>query len=167
MPTIRSAQVTEPGGQFSIVEHEAPEPGRGHVRITVEACGVCHTDALFINGQFPGTPFPLVAGHEIAGRVDAIGEGVEGWTPRGGELIVIGVTPEPIQVSPTQIITLSTGVHGHPSGTAREVEETLHFAALAGVRTMIETRPFDEIQAAYDRMLSGEARFRMVLTTGK
>ena len=58
-------------------------------------------------------------------------------------------------------------MHGHPSGTARDVEETLHFAALAGVRTMIETRPLDEIQAAYDRMLSGEARFRMVLTTGK
>jgi alcohol dehydrogenase len=336
---IRSAQVAEPGGPFSIVEREMPEPGRGQVRITVEACGVCHTDSNFINAQFPGTPFPLVAGHEIAGRIDAVGEGVEGWSPgervavgwfggncgicvpcregdfihcerlkvpghdypggyseavvvpvtalaripdslsaveaapmgcagvttfnalrrsaarsgevvavlgvgglghlgvqfaselgfetvaiaRGtaraglatqlgahhyidsnagdvakqlqalggakvvlatvassaamsatidglrynGELIVIGVTPEPIQVSPVQIIAPSKAVRGHPSGTARDVEETLHFAALSGVRAMTETRPLDDVQAAYDRMLSGDARFRMVLTTGK
>jgi len=339
MSVIRSAQVAAPRGQFSIVESEMPEPGRGEVRITVEACGVCHTDSNFINADYPGTPFPLVAGHEIAGRIDAIGEGVQNWSPgervavgwfggncgicvpcregdfihcerlkvpghdypggyaeavvvpitalaripdalnaveaaplgcagvttfnalrrsaarpgevvavlgmgglghlgvqfasklgfetvaiaRGtdraelatqlgahhyidnnagdvdkqlhalggakvvlatvassaamsatinglrhnGELIVIGVSADPIQVSPAQIIKPSTGLHGHPSGTARDVEETMHFAAISGVRTMTETRPLDEVQAAYDRMLSGQARFRMVLTTGK
>ena len=86
---------------------------------------------------------------------------------RGGELIVIGAVPEPIQVSPLQIIAASKAVRGHPSGTAREVEETLHFAALTGIRPMTETRPLDDAQAAYDRMLSGDARFRMVLTTGQ
>jgi alcohol dehydrogenase len=339
MSVIRSAQVAEPGGQFSIVEREAPEPGRGQVRITVEACGVCGTDSDFVNGKFPDTPFPLVAGHEIAGRIDAVGEGVEGWAPGervevgwfggncgicapcregdfihcerlqvaghdypggyseavvvpvtalaripdsfstveaapmgcagvttfnalrrsaagpgdlvaviglgglghlgvqfasklgfetvaiargdaqadlatqlgahhyvdstdgdvakqlqalggakavlatvsssaamsptidglrpGGELLVIGISPEPIRVTPLQIITPSKTVHGHPSGTAREVEETLHFAALSGVRPMTETRPLRDIQGAYDRMLSGDARFRMVVTTGR
>ena len=84
-----------------------------------------------------------------------------------GELITIGVTTEPIQVNPLQIIIPSTAVRGHASGTARDVEETLHFAALSGVRAMTETRPLDDVQAAYDRMLSGKARFRMVLTTGQ
>ncbi|MDQ3707842.1 MAG: alcohol dehydrogenase catalytic domain-containing protein [Actinomycetota bacterium] len=338
MPTTRSAQVSEPGGPFSIVEHELPVPGRGHVRITVEACGVCRSDSAFVNAAFPDVPFPLVTGHEIAGRVDAIGPDVEGWAagqrvavgwfggncgiclacregdfihcekiqvpgwaypggyaeaivvpasalaripdaltaveaaPMGcagvatynslrhsgagsgdlvavlglgglghlgvqfanklgfetvaiargadkadtatelgahhyidstagdvakqlqalggakvvlataassaamsatidglrhnGELIVVGADPEPIQVSPFQIIATSKTVHGHPSGTARDVEETLHFAAMTGIRPMTETRPLDQVDAAYNRMLSGDARFRMVLTTG-
>ena len=84
-----------------------------------------------------------------------------------GELLVVGADAAPIQVSPFQILSTSRTVHGHPSGTARDVEETLRFAELAGVRPLVETRPLDEVQAAYDRMLSGEARYRVVLTTGK
>ena len=337
--TIRSAQIAEAGGPFGIVESELPEPGRGHVRVTVEACGVCRSDSLFASGAYPGTAFPLVTGHEIAGRIDAVGEDVEGWVagervavgwfgghdgtclacregdfihcehiqipgysypggyseaavvpasalaripdeftaveaaPMGcagvtafnalrrsaanpgdlvavlgvgglghlgvqfanklgfetvaiargadkedeakklgahhyvdstagdvagqlqalggakvvlgtanssdamgatidglrhnGELVVVGADAVPIQVSPFQIIATSKTVHGHPSGTAREIEETLRFAALTGVRPMTETRPLDEVGAAYDRMMSGDARYRMVLTTGR
>jgi alcohol dehydrogenase len=339
MPTYRSAQVTDAGGPFRIVEQELPEPGRGQVRITVEACGVCRSDAAFVNAAFPNVSFPLVTGHEIAGRIDAIGDDVDGWEPgqrvavgwfgghcgtcvacrdgdfihcerlqvpgwaypggyaeatvvpanalaripdalsateaapmgcagvatfnalrrssarpadlvavlglgglghlgvqfanklgfetvavargadkagtaeqlgahhyidssagdvakqlqalggakvvlatagssaamsatidglrRSGELIVVGADPEPIQVSPFQLIATSRTVHGHPSGTARDVEETLKFAALTGVRPITETRPLDEVGAAYDRMLAGDARYRMVLTTGR
>ncbi|NBE93078.1 zinc-binding dehydrogenase [Nonomuraea sp. KC401] len=337
--TVRAAQVTEPGGAFDVVERELPEPRRGHVRLTVEACGVCRSDAAFVNAAFPDVPFPLVTGHEIAGRVEAAGEDVEDWNvgdrvavgwfggncgtcpacrrgdfihcarmqvpgwaypggyaeavvvpvsalaripdelsaaeaaPMGcagvttfnalrhsaagpgdlvavlgvgglghlgvqfanklgfetvavargadkadaakrfgahhyidstagdvagqlqalggakvvlataassaamgaaidglgdnGELIVLGATPEPIQVSPFQLISSSRTVHGHPSGTARDVEETLRFAALTGIRPMTETRPLDDVAAAYDRMMSGDARYRMVLTTGR
>ena len=336
--TTRSVQVVAPGGDFNIVEHELPDPGYGQVRIAVEACGVCRTDAAFINGAFPDVPFPLVPGHEIAGSIDAVGDGVEGWTvgervsvgwfggncgicvscregdfihcvniqvpswsypggyaeavvvpvsalaripagisaveaaPMGcagvatfnalrrssarpgdlvavlgigglghlgvqfssklgfetvaisrgtqlaetarqlgahhyidstsgdvagqlqalggaqvilataassaamtaaieglrhnGELIVLGATPEPIEVSPFQIISSSRTIHGHPSGTARDIEETLRFAALTGIRPMIETRSLDDVDTAYARMMSGEANFRMVLTTG-
>jgi alcohol dehydrogenase len=339
MSTFRSAQVTEPGGAFRIVEQELTEPGRGQVRVTVEACGVCRSDAAFVNAAFPGVPFPLVTGHEIAGRIDAVGDDVEGRAPgqrvavgwfgghcgtclscregdfihcarlqvpgwaypggyaeavvvpanalarvpdalsaveaapmgcagvatfnalrrssarpgdlvavlglggvghlavqfanklgfetvaiaRGadkagpagrlgahhyvdsttgdvakalqamggakvvlatagssaamgatidglrpsGELVVVGADPEPIQVSPFQLIATSRTVHGHPSGTARDVEETMSFAALTDIRPLTETRPLDEVGAAYDRMLSGAARYRMVLTTGR
>jgi alcohol dehydrogenase len=339
MSTFRSAQITEPGGAFQIVEKELPDPARGQVRITVEACGVCRSDAAFVNAAFPNVSFPLVTGHEIAGRIDAVGDDVEGWEQgqrvavgwfgghcgtcvacrdgdfihcerlqvpgwaypggyaeatvvpasalahipdalsateaaplgcagvttfnalrrsaarpgdlvavlglgglghlavqfanklgfetvaiargtdkaaaaerlgahhyidgsggdvakqllalggakvvlatagssaamsatidglgRAGELIVVGADPEPIQVSPFQLIATSRTVHGHPSGTARDVEETLEFAALTGIRPMTETRPLDEVGAAYDRMLSGAARYRMVLTTGR
>ncbi|GAA3091449.1 MULTISPECIES: alcohol dehydrogenase [Nonomuraea] len=334
----RAAQVNEAGGPFNLVERELTEPGPGQVRVAVEACGVCRSDAGFVNAGFPNVSFPLVTGHEIAGRVDAVGDGVEDWNvgdrvavgwfggncgtcrscregdfihcarmqvpgwaypggyaeyttvpasalarvpdeisaveaaPMGcagvttfnalrrsaarpgdlvailglgglghlgvqfanklgfetvavargadkadtakhlgahhyvdstagdvagqlqalggarvvlataasseamsaaidglgdnGELVVLGATPEPIQVSPFQLITNSRTVHGHPSGTAREVEETLRFAALTGVRALTETRPLEEVAAAYDRMMSGEARYRMVLTTG-
>ncbi|SEN06312.1 alcohol dehydrogenase catalytic domain-containing protein [Nonomuraea pusilla] len=338
-PTFRSAQVAEAGGPFRLVERELPEPRRGQVRVTVEACGVCRSDAAFVDAAFPDVRFPLVPGHEIAGRVDAVGDGVEGWevgervavgwfggncgtclacregdlihcahlqvpgwaypggyaesvvvpasaparipdeltaveaAPMGcagvstfnalrrsaarpgdlvavlglgglghlgvqfasrlgfetvavargagkadaartfgahhyidadagdvagrlralggakvvlataassdamsaavdglrpnGTLVVLGATPEPIRVSPFQLIATSRSVHGHPSGTARDVEETLRFAALTGVRPMTETRPLDEVGLAYDRMLSGDARYRMVLTTGR
>jgi alcohol dehydrogenase len=336
MSNNRSAQVLKPGGPFNIVESALAPPGRGQVRIAVEACGVCRTDAAFINAAFPGVPFPLVPGHEIAGRIAAIGDDVAEWqlgqrvavgwfgghcghcvpcregafihcqkiavpgwaypggysdaiivpasalaripdafsavdaAPMGcagvatfnalrkssarpgdlvgvlgvgglghlgiqfaaklgfetvaigrgaevaelarklgahhyidsdagevasklqalggaqvvlatansskamaacidglrykGELIVLGATPEPIEVSPFQLIASGRTVHGHPSGTARDVEETLRFAALAGIRPMTETRPLQEVGAAYERMMSGKANFRMVLT---
>jgi alcohol dehydrogenase len=336
MPTYQAAQVDRPDGPFGIVERELTEPGPGHVRIAVEACGVCRSDAAFVGAAFPGVPFPLVTGHEIAGRIATVGDRVEGWTagdrvavgwfgghcgvcdacregdfihcarlqvpgwaypggyaesvvvpanslaripdaltaveaaPMGcagvatfnglrrsparpgdlvavlglgglghlavqfaarmgfetvavargaghagtatqlgahhyldadggdlagqlqklggakvvlatvsssaamsaavdglhhnGELIVLGADPEPIRVSPFQLLSTSRTVHGHPSGTAREVEETLHFAALTGVRPLTETRPLAEAGAAYRRMLDGQARYRMVLT---
>ncbi|MFF4407585.1 alcohol dehydrogenase [Streptomyces sp. NPDC001262] len=339
MTSMRVAQVSSPGGKFEIVERELPQPGPGHVRITVEACGVCHTDAAFVHNAFPGVGFPLVTGHEVAGRIDALGEGVTGWqagdrvavgwfgghcghcrpcregdfidcanlqvpgwaypggyaeamvapvsalaripdelsaaeaAPLGcagvttfnalrhsaarpgdlvavlglgglghlgvqyatalgldtvaiargadkkdlahklgarhyidstatdvaealqalggakvvlataansaamsatvdglahrGELVVLGAVPEPLAISPLQLIMGSRTVHGHPSGTAQDVEETMAFTALSGVRPMIETMPLEETGAAFERMLSGDARFRMVLTTGK
>jgi alcohol dehydrogenase len=84
-----------------------------------------------------------------------------------GELVVLGADAAPIQVSPFQIIAGSKKVYGHPSGTARDVEETLRFAALTGVRAMTEEVPLAEIESGYQRMLSGDARYRVVLTTGK
>ena len=337
--TYRSMQVDEPGAALHLIEKETPEPGAGHVRVTVEAVGVCHTDSTFIDGHMPGVGFPLVAGHEIAGRIDAIGDGVEdfepgqrvavGWfggncghcvacregdaincahlqipglsypggfaetvvvpasalarlpeeftaaeaAPMGcagvttfnalrrsvarpgdlvailglgglghlgvqfasrlgfetvaiargaekeplarelgahhyidnqtqdaaaalqalggakvvlgtvtdnaamtdtlgglthrGELVVIGVPSESFQVSPFALIGGSHKMYGHQSGTSREVEETLNFAALTGIRPMIEEMPLADAGSAVERMVSGKARFRMVLTTGR
>ncbi|HEY1479527.1 MAG TPA: alcohol dehydrogenase [Gaiellales bacterium] len=345
MSTIRVAQIPAPGEPIELVERPTPEPGRGQVRIAIEACGVCHTDALFASGHFPGVSFPLVAGHEIAGRIDAIGEGAPvgdhapawrvgdrvavGWfggscrycdscragdfiscdslqvpavaypggfadavvvpfdalaripdglsaaqaAPLGcagvttfkglresgaragdvvaivglgglghlavqyaarmgfetvaiargaekaqlardlgahhtidsteqdvsaelqalggaraviataasseamvsaldglaknGQLTVIGATPEPMPISPFQLIGASRRVVGHPSGTSFDVEQTMRFTALAGIEPMIETVPLEQAQSAFERMLSGEARFRMVLVTGR
>jgi D-arabinose 1-dehydrogenase-like Zn-dependent alcohol dehydrogenase len=59
-----------------------------------------------------------------------------------------------------------TGIYGHASGTSMDSQETLDFSALTGVRPRIETLPLEEAQAAYDKMMAGDARFRMVLTTG-
>ncbi len=80
MPTIRVVQVPSAGAPFELVERERPEPGYGEVRVRVEACGVCHSDSIAKEGSFPGMPYPLVPGHEIAGVIDAVGEGVVGWS---------------------------------------------------------------------------------------
>jgi len=73
---MKAAQVAKGGGGLQIVEREIPQPELGHVRIKVQACGVCHSDALVIEGSWPGIPYPRVPGHEVAGIVDAIGPGV-------------------------------------------------------------------------------------------
>ncbi|MFF2964396.1 alcohol dehydrogenase [Streptomyces sp. NPDC057963] len=336
----RAAQVTTAGGPFEIVEREVPQPGPHHVRVAVDACGICHSDALFVDAALPGVRFPLVPGHEIAGRIEELGEGtrdawqvgdrvavgwfggscghctpcrqgdfivcrnlkipgwaydggyaerviapadalaripdalapadaapigcagvttynglrrssarpgdlvavlgigglghlgvqyaaamgfetvaiargaakadfakelgahhyidstagtpvadalqalggakvvlataansaaitatVEGLAPRG-ELVVIGVDPEPLGISPAQLIMDGRVVRGHPSGTAQDVQDTLAFSALHGIRPMTETVPLDGATEAYRKMMSGAARFRMVLTTG-
>lgn len=341
MSTYRVAQVTTAGGPFEIVEREVPRPGPRHVRIAVEACGVCHSDSFFVNAGLPGITFPVVPGHEIAGRIEEIGEGIDDWgwqvgdrvgvgwfggscghcTPcrqgdfivcenlrvpgwsydggfgervvapvdalaripeglaaadaaplgcagvttfnglrrspaepgdlvavvglgglghlgvkyavamgfetvaiaRGaekadfakqlgahhyvdstaatpvadalqslggakvvlatagnsqaisaavdglgprGELVVIGIDPEPMGISPLQLLMRAREVRGHPSGTAQDVQDTLDFSALHGIRPTIETVPLEEAGAAYRKMMDGGARFRMVLTYG-
>ncbi len=339
MSTIRSIQVAEPGAPFELIDRDLPEPGRGQVRVAVEACGICHTDAYFIHGGFPGMNFPIVPGHEIAGRVDVIGTDVEGWSageriavgwfgghcgscsscragefihcanlqvpsyaypggfaeamlapvsalaripdalsatdaaPMGcagvatfnalrrgparagdlvavlglgglghlavqfaaksgfevvaiarggekeavarelgahhyldstagkiaaglqslggaavvlatavnadvmsasieglrprGELTVLGAVGEAIQAGPFSLIPAARRIAGHPSGTSADVEDTMKFAALQGIRPLTQTAPLEDVDAAFKQMMSGDARFRMVLTTGR
>jgi len=80
MAKMRAVQVTRPQGPLEIVEREIPDPGAGWVRVKVEACGICHSDAMTKEGTWPGIEYPRVPGHEIAGNIDAIGPGVLGWT---------------------------------------------------------------------------------------
>ncbi|MBV9877933.1 MAG: alcohol dehydrogenase catalytic domain-containing protein [Verrucomicrobia bacterium] len=82
------AQISKPGGDFELVERDIPEPGPRQVRIKVEACGVCHSDELVKEGLWPGLQFPRVPGHEIAGRVDASGDGVTSW--KKGDRVGVG-----------------------------------------------------------------------------
>jgi D-arabinose 1-dehydrogenase-like Zn-dependent alcohol dehydrogenase len=339
MAKMRVIQVTSKGGPFELMERNLPEPGPGEVRVRVQACGVCHSDVLAKEGLVPGTQYPLVPGHEVAGVVDALGAGVVGWDVgtrvgigwfggncghcdpcrrgnlidcrnlkipgltydggyadamiapasalalipdelqpteaapllcagvttfhairesgarppdvvavlgigglghlgvqfaakmgyrtvaigRGkdkeplarklgahvyldsqtqdvvaelqklggakvilstvtnakamsevipglsvrGKLLVIGVDMQPFQVSSWDLIGASRSVVGHASGASIDSQDTMAFSALSGVRPMIETVPLEQASAAFDRMMSGEARFRMVLTTGQ
>jgi D-arabinose 1-dehydrogenase-like Zn-dependent alcohol dehydrogenase len=82
----------------------------------------------------------------------------------GGKLIVVGVSPEPLSISPLQIILTRRVIQGWPSGTARDSQDTLEFSALTGVRPMIERYPLEKAAEAFDQMMSGRARFRVVLT---
>ncbi len=333
---MKAAQIPQPGSAFELVEREIPEPAARQVRIKVNACGICHSDVLVREGVFPWIQYPRVPGHEVAGVVDEVGDGVSVWEkgqrvglgwhgghdgtcrecrrgdfrncrnqkitgvsydggyqeymlapvealvqiPDGlsdaeaaplldagittynalrnsgavpgdlvavqgigglghlgvqfankfgynvvaigrgsetevlakklgahlyidsqttnaaqelqklggarailatapssksmsalidglgsnGKLIVVGAGPDPIEVTPAQLIFGSKTIEGWASGTPAASEDTLNFCLLTGVRPMIEIYPFEEVEEAYARMLSGKAEFRVVLT---
>ncbi|RXK48718.1 alcohol dehydrogenase catalytic domain-containing protein [Halorientalis pallida] len=332
---MRAAVVPEAGGDFEFVEREIPEPDPGEVRIAVEACGICHSDVFAKEGTYPGISYPRVPGHEIAGRVDAVGDRVTAWAEddrvgagwhgghcftcdpcrRGnflqcengeitgitfdggyaeyvtvpseavasvpddldaadaapllcagvttfnalrnsdaqpgdlvavqgvgglghlglqyahaagyetvaisrspdkedlarslgadhfvnaaetdpaerlqalggarvvlatapasdaissvvdgigidGSVVVVGVPGAPIEVDANTLIGTRGGVEGWGSGHARDSQDTLEFSALRDVTPEIETYPLDDVEAAYERMIENEARFRVVL----
>jgi D-arabinose 1-dehydrogenase-like Zn-dependent alcohol dehydrogenase len=88
MPKMRAAQITKPKGPIEIVEREIPTPRAGEVRVKVEACGICHSDSLVKEGLWPGIQYPRVPGHEVAGVIDAVGQGVARW--KVGERVGVG-----------------------------------------------------------------------------
>ena len=333
---MKAAQIKSAGADWEIVERPIPKPGSGEVLIKVEACGVCHSDVMLKDGLWPGLQYPRVPGHEIAGRIEALGPNVSNWRvgqrvgvgwhgghcfacdacrrgdfilchngkitgfthdggyaefmvspaeavaampdelapeeaapllcagitvfnslrhagashgslvavqgigglghlaiqyaakmgfvvaalgrgkdkealalklgakhyidsgggspaealqklggarvviatapdgksisrlvgglSRNGQLLVIAAAMDPIEISAVDLISGRRSVQGWPSGTARDSEDTLRFSALSGVRPMIEKYPLSEVSKAYDKMLSGKARFRSVLT---
>ena len=335
--TTRAVQVSGAGESLELVERETPTPGRGEVLVRVEACGVCHSDSLTVEGGMP-VEYPRVPGHEIAGHVEAVGDDVHPWQvgqrvgvgwfggacghcdpcrrgdmiscvngrvpgiafdggyadhvvvpkdalasipddlaavdaapllcagvttfnalresgarpgdlvailgigglghlgvqyarrmgfetvaiargtekqaqalelgahhyvdstgedvaealqalggaqtilatvtapdamsaavaglrPRG-TMVVVGASADPMQIPPFALIPGSTTVAGHASGTSKDSEDTLRFSALQDVRPTIETYPLERAAEGYARMMSGDARFRVVLTTG-
>ncbi len=83
-----------------------------------------------------------------------------------GRLVVVGASMEPMQFPPAMLIGGNKSIAGHASGSSGDSEDTLAFSVLADVRPMIETLPLERAAEAYERMMSGEARFRMVLSTG-
>jgi D-arabinose 1-dehydrogenase-like Zn-dependent alcohol dehydrogenase len=90
---------------------------------------------------------------------------VDGLGPNG-TLLIVGAGLESLAVTPLQLIFGNKTIRGWASGTARDSQDTLEFSALSGVRPMIERYPLEKAAEAYDRMISGRARFRVVLTMG-
>jgi D-arabinose 1-dehydrogenase-like Zn-dependent alcohol dehydrogenase len=86
--TMQTAQISKPGGEWEVVERAIPEPGPGHVRVKVEACGICHSDVFVKDGLLPGLAYPRVPGHEVAGYIDAVGDNVRAWRP--GQRVGVG-----------------------------------------------------------------------------
>ena len=175
---MRAIEIPKKGGPLTLVVRPLPDPQRGDVRVRVEACGICHSDSLAVEGHFPGVTYPLIPGHEIAGRINALGEGVEGW--REGRRVGVGwfggacYRCEPCRRGdmvdcrnlriPGFTYDGGYAVVGHESGTSIESEDTLRFSALTGVKPMIEAMPREKAPEAYERMMKGDARFHMVLS---
>ncbi|HEY3707361.1 MAG TPA: alcohol dehydrogenase [Terracidiphilus sp.] len=334
----RAVEVTAAGGEFRVVEREFADPPAGHVRIRVQACGVCHSDSLTREGHWPGIQYPRVPGHEVAGVLDAVApdvplfkvgqrvglgwhgghcnycvpcrrgdfilcengqvsgisfdggyadyviapanalafipdelkdvdagpllcagittynslrnsgarpgdlvaivgigglghlavqyaaksgyrtvaiargedkaplakqlgahvyidskkqdpaaelqklggatvilstvtnadavEAVLGGLGSSGKLIINGVPDRPLSLNAIAMIGKRQSIVGWPSGTGMDSEDTLNFSALSGIKPMIETYPLEKAAEGYERMMSGKARFRVVLTTG-
>jgi alcohol dehydrogenase len=79
MQKMRAMIVPAAGGKLRLEERDVPEPGRHEVRVRVQACGVCHSDAMTVQGQMPGLKYPRIPGHEVIGTLEAIGPDVDGW----------------------------------------------------------------------------------------
>ena len=86
--TMKVAQIAKPGSGFQIVEREIPKPGPGEVLIKVQACGVCHSDVLTVEGSFAGIQYPRIPGHEVAGILADLGAGVSTW--QKGQRVGVG-----------------------------------------------------------------------------
>lgn len=339
MAKMRAVQISRANGPFELIEKDIPNPTPGTVRIKIEACGICHSDSFVKEGHFPNIQYPKIPGHEVAGVIDAVGEGVTDWKvgqrvgvgwhgghcnsceacrrgdfilcrkgqipgisydggyaeymvapkealalipeelssieaapmlcagittfnalrnsgaragdtvavlgigglghlavqfcakmgfntiaiARGkdkealakklgakhyidsqagdvakelqklggakvllstvtskeaingalgglgnnGELIIVGVPSQPIQVNALSLILGNRKVNGWASGTSIDSQDTMKFSALTDVRSMNQTFPLEKVEEAYELMMSGKARFRVVLVTGK
>ena len=85
---MKAAQISKAGGDWELIERDIPEPSAGQVRVKVKACGICHSDVLVKDGIWPGLQYPRVPGHEIAGRIDALGDNVTTW--QKGQRVGVG-----------------------------------------------------------------------------
>ena len=84
-----------------------------------------------------------------------------------GKLLIVGAASDAVEAMPFDLIGARRSIQGWPSGAAIDSEDTLAFSAQTGVEPIIETMPLERAAEAYDRMLTGKSRFRMVLTTGR
>ncbi len=156
---MKVAQVSNPGADFKIVKREIPMPGVGQVRIQVQACGICHSDVLTKEGQWPGIQYPRVPGHEVAGIIDELGAGVSEW--KMGQRVGVGW-------------------HGGQDGTClacrRRDFRNCRNLKIPGISydggyqqympapvEALVAMP-ESLDAAEARMISGSAKFRVVLT---
>jgi D-arabinose 1-dehydrogenase-like Zn-dependent alcohol dehydrogenase len=161
--------------------------GLGHLAVQFAAKMGCHTVAVARGTDKAPLALELGAHHyvdsttqDVAGELNKLGgarvvlatvtnakamSAAIGGLAVDGKLIVIGASPEAIEVSPLLLISGRRSILGWPSGTSIDSEDTMTFSTLTGIRPMIETMPLERASEAYDRMMSGDARFRMVLTT--
>src|SRR5689334_1621467 len=91
MAKMLAMTIPNRGERFRKEEREMPAPGRHEVRIRVQACGVCHSDTVTMDGLVPGITYPRVPGHEVIGVIDALGPDVDGWDV--GTRVGVGWSP--------------------------------------------------------------------------
>ncbi|MCY0878492.1 MAG: alcohol dehydrogenase catalytic domain-containing protein [Firmicutes bacterium] len=94
---MKVVEVRRAGGPLTVAERPLPQPQAHQVRIRVEACGICHGDLMAVHGYHPGITFPRVPGHEVIGRIDAVGPEAEGWTV--GQRVGVGYVHGPLGVT--------------------------------------------------------------------
>ena len=132
MSTSRVVQVPAPGQGLQLAEREVPQPARGEVLVRIEACGVCHSDSLTVEGAMPSIEYPIVPGHEIAGRIEAVGEGVVPWEV--GQRVGVGWFGGTAALRPVPPRRLISCVNGQVPGIAYDGGYADHVVVPAGAR---------------------------------
>jgi propanol-preferring alcohol dehydrogenase len=88
MPMMKAVQVRAHGAEFELVNREVPEPRDNEVLLQIDACGICHGDAVAKEGHFPGITYPRVSGHEVVGIIRKTGSAVSDWN--AGQRVGVG-----------------------------------------------------------------------------
>lgn len=162
--------------------------GLGHLAVQFAAKMGCHTVAIARGRDKEALARQLGAHHyidsnegKVAADLAALGGAkiilatatnakamseAAGGLAIDGKMMVLGASLDPIEISPMLLIAGRRAIQGWPSGTASDSEDTMAFSVLTQIAPMIETMPLERAAEAYDKMMAGEARFRMVLTTG-
>ena len=192
MPKNQVAQLSKAGGDFELVERELPEPGAGEVRLRVKACGICFSDHLVKDGAWPGLAYPRVPGHEVVGVIDAVGVGwhgghdftcpscrrgdfvtcanepITGFTRDGGYARymlarheALARVPEGLDVAEAAPL-MCAGITTF-NALRHSVARVGDLVAVLGIGGL-ESYPLAKVKDAYERMASGNAEFRVVLT---
>jgi len=105
MQLMKAVQVSKPGGDFELVRREIPSPREGEILIKVEACGICHGDAIVKNGTFPNIGYPRIPGHEVIGTVAGLGSLTDDF--RLGERVGLGWHGDTVSnAAPAEGVTL-------------------------------------------------------------
>jgi D-arabinose 1-dehydrogenase-like Zn-dependent alcohol dehydrogenase len=161
--------------------------GLGHLGVQFAAKMGCHTVAVARGTDKESMAREMGAHHyidsttqDVASELAKLGgarvilatltdaksmSGAVGGLGVDGKLLIIGASLQPIEVPPLALISLRRSITGWPSGTASDSEDTMDFSVLSNIRPLIETFPLERATEAYERMMSGKARFRVVLTT--
>ncbi|MBI3803333.1 MAG: hypothetical protein HY282_06180 [Nitrospirae bacterium] len=175
MAKMRAVQVARAKGPFEWVERDIPEPGAGSVRIKVQACGICNSDSYtaehYIDSQAqdPAAELSKLGGAKVILATVTNGEAMSavlGGLAMNGKRIVLGAPADPLQVPAGLLIGGRRSIVGWPSGSSIDSQDTLAFSTQTGVRSTNELFPLERAAEGYERMMSGKARFRVVLTTG-
>ncbi|MCC3773889.1 zinc-binding dehydrogenase [Streptomyces sp. UNOB3_S3] len=158
---------SEPRGRWR-VRHGYRRTGRPWTTARDPGPGAAHhidstEDAVARKLQALGGAKVVLATVTDAGAMSATVDGLG----RRGELVIVGVSPDRLQISGLQLLNGDRKVYAHFSGAALDIQDTLRFAAQTGVRAWTEDVPLEGTAAAVERMTSGKARFRMVVTTGR
>ena len=143
MPTMKAIQVSAPGGDFELVQREIPQPKDGEALIKVEACGICHGDAVtkFGGGRYAGIEYPRIPGHEIVGRIHALGAGVRGW--EAGQRVGVGWYGGPCG-------KCAACQRGDPDNCTNALTPGIHIDGGYAEYMVASTRGLARIPAAYD-----------------
>lgn len=188
---LKAIQVSSPGGDFELVQKEIPRPLENEVLIKVEACGVCHGDAIVKEGRFPGLQYPRVPGHEVVGIIDQLGTKSKHWKVgqrvgvgwlggycfqcaacRSGEFgaceegLTTGISTDggyAGEMMQLSPVALMRGGRSIRGWVGGRPEDAIRFSILTGVRPMVEVFSLEQAPLAYNKMMSEKVHFREVL----
>ena len=170
MSKIKSYAAPQAGAELELYEYDAGELKAEDVEVQVDYCGICHSDLSMIDNEWGFSSYPLVAGHEVIGRVVALGSAAQDKGLKVGQRVGIGWTARSCShcdacISGNQINCLegATPTILNKGGFADKLRKLMKFAGRTKVAPTTELYPMSKINEAIQHVRDGKARYRVVL----